>query len=79
MTAEELRKEARKLGYKIVKVNPPRVAQYQRCKDCKWLDMNSHCSIGYECIHPTREFRTKTAKWKYSHTKACRLFERKED
>ena len=77
LTVAELRKEARKLGYKIIKVNPPRVAKYNRCRDCKWLNTDSHRSIGYECTHPTKEFRTSTAHFKYKHNKACKLYEKK--
>ena len=77
MTVEELREEAKKLGYKIIKVNPPRVAQYQRCRDCKYLTGDKH-TIGIECMHPTREFRTRTAHFKYPSAKACKLYERED-
>lgn len=78
MTVKELRAEARKLGYKIVKVNPPKVAKYDKCRDCKYLT-GIKSTIGVECMNPTKEFKTNTAHFKYPHTKACKLFEREED
>ena len=75
MTVAELRKEAKKLGYKIIKVNPPRVAKYQKCRDCKYLT-GEKSTIGIECMNPDKRFRTKTAHFKYPHTKACKLYER---
>lgn len=79
MTVEELRAEARKLGYKIVKVNPPRVAKYDKCRDCKYL-IGEKKSIGIECMNQDKQFHNSgTAHYKYPHTKACKLFERKED
>lgn len=78
MTVEKLRKEARKLGYKIIKVNPPRVAKYNRCRDCKYLT-GIESTIGVECMNENKQFRTKTARFKYPCAKACKLFERKED
>lgn len=77
MNVSELRAEAKKLGYTIIKTNPPRVAKYRKCQDCKWLDTEHRCSIGYKCTNPDKYFRTKTAMWKYKHTKSCKLFENK--
>jgi len=50
-----------------------------KCKECKWLSDHKK-SIGYECINPIKPFRrSNTAKYKYTSTRACSLFEAKGD
>ena len=79
MTVEELRAEADKLGYYITPYRAStRNSERHFCRDCKWLDTTEKCTIGYECVCPNKRFQTRTAKWKYRHTPACRLFEEKE-
>lgn len=82
MTIYELRKEAKKQGYKLVRLTPsekPKKADYEKCRDCKWLNTENHCCIGYECVCPHKWFRTQTAMWKYKHNKACKYFERETE
>lgn len=55
------------------------MADYRKCKECKWLDLNKKCSVGYLCRNPYKHFRTKTAMWKSSCTKACLSFTERED
>ena len=81
MTIEELRKEAEKLGYVVVKkqVSRYKPATYNKCKDCKHWKGEKR-SIGRECLHPTKEFmNSETAHYKYSSQKACKLFEEDKD
>ncbi len=76
MTVDELRAEAEKLGYHVVKTRKrknPNIG-VKKCKDCTWLDMNEKCSIGYVCKNPNKRFRTRTAHFKYGHTPCCSLF-----
>lgn len=77
-TVPELRAEAKRMGYKIIKVNPPRTAKYIKCKDCKYL-CGKKTNIGIECLHPTRKFRTQLAHYKPPANKACLKFERKDN
>lgn len=50
-----------------------------KCKECKWLSDHKK-KIGYECINPIKPFRrSSTAKYKYTSTPACSLFEAKGD
>lgn len=77
-TVPELRAEAKRMGYKIIKVNPPRTANYIKCKDCKYL-CGEKTNIGIECMHPTRKFRTRLAHYKPPANKACLQFERKDN
>lgn len=77
MTVQELREEAEKLGYRIIKVNPPRVAKYIKCKDCVYLT-GEKTQIGIMCMNPNKTFKTSTAHYKYPHAKACMKFKRKE-
>lgn len=77
-TVPELRAEAKRMGYKIIKVNPPRSAKYIKCKDCKYL-CGKKTNIGIECMHPTRKFRTQLAHYKPPANKACLKFERKDN
>lgn len=53
------------------------MADYKKCMDCKYMSDIKHMT-GYECIHPTKKFRTKVAHIKSKHTKACLMFEDKE-
>lgn len=50
---------------------------YDKCGDCKYL---SNVKIGYmyTCHNGMKNFRTNTAHYKYKHTKACKLFEKKD-
>jgi transcriptional regulator with XRE-family HTH domain len=77
-TVPELRAEAKRMGYKIIRVNPPRSAKYIKCKDCKYL-CGKKTNIGIECMHPTRKFRTQLAHYKPPANKACLQFERKDN
>ena len=77
MTVEELRAEAEKLGYYITKKrNNPKIVG-KKCGNCKFLT-GEHSCIGIECQNPCREWRTKTARFKYKHTPACRMFVERE-
>ena len=49
---------------------------YDRCGECKHLDLNKHSSIGFLCVHPERKYHN-TASYKYLTTKACKKFEKK--
>lgn len=77
MTVTELREEAKKLGYRLIKINPPRIAKYQKCRDCRYL-VGKKTQIGVECMNPYKTFKTSTAHYKYPHAKACMKFESKE-
>ena len=81
LTVQELREEARKLGYKIVKVYPPRVSKYNKCKDCIWLDMQGEKTvIGYECKCIYKHFNNPTtAHYKAPSGKACKCFKATDD
>lgn len=81
MTIEELRVEAEKLGYHIVKSRESKNPYMgkRKCKDCIWLDMSEKCTIGYECKNPLKKFRTRTAKFKYAHTPCCSKFAERSD
>lgn len=77
MTVEELREEANKLGYIIIKRNPTRIAKYQKCGQCKYLTGEVK-SIGIRCMNPDKVFQNdSTAPYKYKCQKACKLFENK--
>ena len=80
MTIEELREEANKLGYKVVPMGRPRptTALYDKCKDCVYLTGEVR-SIGIECKHPTKQFRTEYSQFKSPSSKACKLFIKKEE
>lgn len=81
MTIEEIRAEAEKLGYHVVKNRGTRNTYMgkKKCKDCIWLDMSEKCTIGYECKNPLKIFRTRTAKYKYAHTPCCLKFSERSD
>ena len=75
MTVEELRAEAEKLGYYITKKKPSNKGAGHKCRECVWLDMSEKCCIGYKCANPNKSFyNNTTARFKYGHTPACRLF-----
>ena len=70
MTFEELKAEAMRQGYTLTKY-------YGKCRDCKWLK-GLQTTIGVECLNPKKRWQTKTAKYKYPCTMACKLFEKEE-
>ena len=77
MTEEELRAEADRMGFYIVKKQG--ASLQGKCGNCKHLDMNEKLTIGFKCTNPDKVFHTKTAMWKYRHTPCCKLYEEKEN
>lgn len=80
MTIDEIRAEAEKLGYHVVKnraSSNPNMGK-KKCRDCVWLDMSEKCTIGYECKNTIKYFRTWTAKYKYASSPCCKLFAERE-
>lgn len=55
------------------------MADYRKCKECKWLDLNKKCSVGYLCTNPEKRFLTNISMWKAPTTKVCKLFAERED
>ena len=53
-------------------------ALYDKCGECKWLDINVKHVIGCLCVQPERRYHA-TASYKYLTQKACKKFERKEE
>lgn len=81
MTIEEIRAEAEKLGYHVVKnraSSNPNMGK-KKCRECTWLDMSKKCTIGYECKNPFKDFRSWSAKYKYASTPCCKFFAERED
>lgn len=80
MTYEELRDEAERQGFKLVKKGrpKPKTVTYDRCKECKYLK-GEKSSVGIECINPNKEFLRPISRYKAPSAKACKLFEKEAD
>ena len=48
-------------------------ANYKKCGQCRWLN-GEKSSVGIACTNPERTWRTRTSKYHYKHTKACKMF-----
>ena len=52
-----------------------------KCGECKYL-CGKKTTVGIACLHPDRPWRaceSNVAKYKYTSTRACKRFERKEN
>ena len=48
------------------------------CESCIYWKGEKR-SIGTECLHPTRPFRTSTAKYKLKNVPACRYYKEEKE
>ena len=46
---------------------------YDKCGQCKWLN-GKKSTVGIECTNPRKKWRSRTAKYHHTSTKACKMF-----
>jgi Holliday junction resolvase RusA-like endonuclease len=61
------------MGQEKISATGTEKAFYKKCGQCRWLN-GEKSSVGIACTHPEKVWRSRTSKYHYSHTKACKMF-----